>query len=123
MIQYKIFHETIFHYSTSVSFSHNIARLKPAQTHYQRLEAYELEVHPNTNSIKEYQDYFGNTLSKIFIKQSHQKLKVTAHSVVSVNKEKIDEKIKFLKKINISFEELRYDLQSVNEETLYAKLV
>ena len=121
MIHYKIFHETVFHYSASVSFSHNIARLKPAQTSYQKLEEYALEVQPKTNAIDEYRDYFGNTHSKLFIKQSHQKLTVTAHSIVSVDEEKIDTNIKSLEKINITFEELKDDLQSVHDETLYAK--
>jgi len=121
MIQYKIFHETIFHYNTPVSFSHNIARLQPVQTDYQKLEEYTLEVEPNADDIQEYQDYLGNNLTKIYIKKSHEKLSVTAHSVVTINEEKITEKFKSLKHVDISFEELRRDLQSLSEETLYAK--
>lgn len=121
MRQYKIFHETVFHYNTPVSFSHNIARLKPAQTLYQELNEYTLDVQPKADTIHEHQDYLGNTLSKIFIKKSHQKLTVTAHSVVSVNEEKIAEKFKSLKDMKISIDELKKDLQLVNEETLYAK--
>jgi transglutaminase-like putative cysteine protease len=121
MIQYKIFHETIFHYNTPVSFSHNIARLKPAQTSYQKLEEYTLDVQPNTNAIHEYKDYLGNTLSKIFIKKTHEKLSVTAHSIVTVDEVKIAEKIKSLNNIDISSEELSKDLQLINDETLYVK--
>ncbi len=121
MIHYKIFHETVFQYSTQVSFSHNIARLKPAQNDSQKLEKYKLEVHPRTKAIEEYRDYFGNSLSKIFIKQSHDKLIVTAHSVVSVDEEKIAEKIRSFEQIDISLEELQDDLRSLNEETLYAR--
>ena len=121
MTQYKIFHETIFHYNAPVSFSHNIARLKPVQTAYQILEEYTLDVQPKATTIHEYQDYLGNTLSKIFIKKSHQKLIVTAHSVVSVDEGLIAEKLKTLSKINISSEELKQDLQMINEEILYVK--
>ena len=121
MIQYKIFHETIFHYNSPVSFSHNIARLKPAQTDCQRLEKYTLDIQPKTNAIHEHQDYLGNSLTKIFIKKSHEKLSVTAHSVVTVDVEKIADKFKSLKQIDISSEQLNQDLQLVNEETLYAK--
>lgn len=121
MIRYKIFHETLFEYNAPVSFSHNIARLKPTQTAYQTLETYELEVHPKTHQIEEYRDYFGNTLSKLFIKQSHQKMTVTAHSVVSVNEAKIAAKIHALEKIEITQRDLEEDLHLINEATLYAK--
>ena len=121
MIRYKIFHETIFHYNVPVSFSHNIARLKPAQTDEQCLEEYTLDVAPETNAIQEHEDYLGNTLTKIFIKQSHQKLTVTAHSVVAVDDEKIAKRFNTLNTIEISSEELYEDLRSVNEEILYAK--
>lgn len=121
MIHYHIFHETIFHYHAPVSFSHNIARLKPTQTEYQTLKSYDLEIEPKPHMIEEYQDYFGNSFSKMFIKNSHDKLKVIAHSVVHIDEEKIAQNLNSFRAIDFSFGALKHDMQQVNEETLYAK--
>lgn len=121
MITYKIFHETIFHYSAPVSFSHNIARLKPTQTDCQTLKSYTLDIHPKTKSVEEYKDYFGNVQSAIFIKQSHQKLTLTAQSVVQIDELNIAQKIKSYDEITVTKEELHDDLATLNDETLYAK--
>lgn len=121
-MQYKIFHETIFKYTSAVSFSHNIAKLKPVTNDVQQLLTYNLEIEPHTQNIHEYLDYFGNTTTKIFIKEFHDTLCVTAHSNVEIEQEKIKEKIKSYEKIEITLEELqKYLKNNYSSEVIFVK--
>jgi transglutaminase-like putative cysteine protease len=122
MMQYKIFHETAFKYTSAVSFSHNLAKLKPVTNDVQTLIEYDLSVKPNTQNISEYIDYFGNTTVKIFIKEFHEKLEVTANSVVFIDEEKIKSKLAAYEKIEITFKELQEHLEnSLDPQVLFVK--
>ncbi|MBD3795560.1 MAG: transglutaminase family protein [Campylobacterales bacterium] len=111
-MQYKIFHETTFNYSSSVTFSHNIAKLKPINNSVQTLLEYSIETSPSQSEIVEFEDYFGNTSYKIFIKESHEKLVVTAHSIIDLDVAKIKENIKSYEAINITLKELKSHLEN-----------
>ena len=122
MMQYKIFHETVFKYSSSVSFSHNLAKLKPATNDVQTLVEYNLSVEPNTQNISEYTDYFGNTTVNIFIKEFHEKLYVTANSIVTIDEEKIKNQLASYENIEITLEQLQEHLQtSLDPNVLFVK--
>jgi hypothetical protein len=44
-----------------VTFSHNIARLKPKNSNTQKLLEYSLKIEPNPYETSEFIDYFENT--------------------------------------------------------------
>lgn len=121
-MQYKIFHETIFNYNTEVSFSHNIAKLKPASTQTQKLLDYKISIDPNSKYLQEYKDYFGNEMLKIFIKKSHKELRVKAESLVEIDDIAIRNKISNFENINISQKDLNKHLSSnQNDEIIFLK--
>ena len=53
---YDIYHETIFNYATLVTFSHNIARLKPKNCWGQKLLDYSLKIEPTPYETSEFVD-------------------------------------------------------------------
>ena len=88
---YDIYHETIFNYATLVTFSHNIARLKPKNCLGQKLLDYSLKIEPTPYETSEFVDYFENTNNFMLIREAHTKLKVIATSKVERNIEEINE--------------------------------
>lgn len=121
-IQYQVFHETIFEYSAPVSFSHNIAKLKPADNDIQTLLQYTLHVTPEANDISQYIDYFGNETTHLFIKESHKKLSVVAKSIVEMNVEAIHKKTVSYEDVNITQKALNKHLASTfSTEVLFLK--
>ena len=79
---YDIFHETTFKYQSPVTFSHNIARLKPKESPEQELMAFRLEVEPQASEIHAFVDMFGNTNHHLLLREPHTALKVIGHSRV-----------------------------------------
>ncbi len=121
-IYYKIFHETVFQYSAPASFSHNIAKLKPVDNDSQKLIEHQLIINPNTLNIDQYQDYFGNTATQLFIKESHDKLSVVANSVVAVDVEMIHQKIDAYNNISITLQDLKsYLTENFDPEVIFIK--
>ncbi len=74
---YKIYHETKFDYVGLVTFSHNIARLKPKDSNTQKLLEYSLKIEPTPYETSEFIDYFENTNNFMLIRESHKSLKVS----------------------------------------------
>ena len=79
---YEIYHETKFEYGAIVTFSHNLARLKPKTCQTQKLLEYNLNISPTPYETSQFIDYFGNTNNFMLIRESHQSLTVTAISKV-----------------------------------------
>jgi len=121
-LQYEVFHETIFEYSAPVSFSHNIAKLKPTDNDIQTLLQYTLHVTPEADNISQYIDYFGNETTQLFIKESHKKLSLVAKSIVEINVKAIHKKIASYKDVDITQQILKKHLaNSYNAEVLFLK--
>ena len=122
ILYYKIFHETTFQYSAPASFSHNIAKLKPVDNDCQKLIEHQLVITPNTLNVDQYQDYFGNTATQLFIKESHDKLSVVANSIVAIDVEMIKQKIDSYNDINISLQDLKnYLTKNFDPEVIFIK--
>jgi len=79
---YDIFHETVFHYQSLVTFSHNIARLKPKEGRDQELLSFRLDVEPYASEVHSFVDMFGNTNHHLLLREPHTSLTVTGHSRV-----------------------------------------
>ena len=118
---YEIFHETKFEYGAIVTFSHNIARLKPKTCQTQTLLEYKLTISPTPYETSEFVDYFENTNNFMLIRESHQSLTVTAISKVERLNSEIDDEIKKLKEVKMTFKEAIQRLSKFNSEDVLAK--
>ncbi|HHD83240.1 MAG TPA: transglutaminase family protein [Campylobacteraceae bacterium] len=82
MLYYKIFHKTEFNYTQLISFSHNLACLKPRDTARQQLLDFEMEISPQTPQIHHHRDYFDNYVTYLEVEKPHRRLTVTTTSLV-----------------------------------------
>ncbi len=84
---YQIYHQSSFSYQNLVTFSHNLARLKPRETPFQKLGEFAMEVTPEAAETDYFKDYFGNDIMHILIREAHDVLSVIAHSKVTLDPE------------------------------------
>ena len=82
---YSVIHTTSYDYDEAITYCHNIAILKPRDFLGQQLVDYSLEIQPFPFYLEEDIDFFNNTISRFSIEQSHNKLVVTATSLVERN--------------------------------------
>jgi transglutaminase-like putative cysteine protease len=118
---YEIYHETKFNYAAIVTFSHNIARLKPKNSSTQKLLEHSLKISPNPYETSEFVDYFENTNNFMLIREAHKSLTVTAISRVERIEEEINKNIQELKNCKITFKEARERLTKFNSEDVLSK--
>ncbi len=118
---YEIYHETRFDYAGLVTFSHNIARLKPKNTSTQKLLEYTLSINPNPYETNEFVDYFENTNNYMVIRDAHKTLKVIATSKVERIEQEISKELESLKNVKLTFKELKQRLSTYHSEDVLAK--
>ena len=118
---YEIYHETKFNYGAIVTFSHNIARLKPKNSSSQKLLSHSLKIEPKPYETSEFVDYFENTNNFMLIREAHKSLSVTSISRVERIEEEINKNIQELKNSKITFKEARERLSKFNSEDVLAK--
>lgn len=115
---YEIYHETKFDYAGLVTFSHNMARLKPKDCSTQKLLEYSLTINPNPSETNEFIDYFENTNNYMVIREAHKCLKVIATSKVQRVEDEISKELESLKNIKLTFKELKQRLGSYHSENV-----
>jgi len=81
---YRVKHTTVYHYSDTVSVCHNQVHLTPRAHPRQLCSEHRLMVRPRPNSIVRRSDYYGNVVSAFSVQGGHQRLTVTAKSLVDV---------------------------------------
>lgn len=118
---YEIYHETKFDYATLVTFSHNIAKLKPKSNDIQELLEYSIKIEPNPFETNQFTDYFGNTNYFMLIREAHKTLKVTATSKIEVFEDRISSKIDSLNDIKMTLDELKERLSTFHADDVLAK--
>jgi transglutaminase-like putative cysteine protease len=118
---YEIYHETNFNYAGLVTFSHNIARLKPKNCPTQKLLEYSLTIEPNPYETNEFIDYFENTNNFMLIREAHKTLKVIASSKVEIVEEQMNKNIEALKNVSLTFKDLKQRLSSYHKDDVLAK--
>ena len=118
---YDIFHETVFRYQSPVTFSHNIARLRPKEGKDQRLDTYRLDVDPSASEINMFTDMFGNINHHLLVREPHDALKVTGHSRVTRDIEAIRTAIGTLRHKAMSYRDALERLTSFNPRDASAK--
>ena len=118
---YEIYHETNFNYAGLVTFSHNIARLKPKTCRTQKLIEYSLSIEPNPYETNEFIDYFENTNNFMLIRESHKNLKVIATSKVERFEDEIKKELYLLNHVKMTIKQLRERLSSYHLDDVLAK--
>lgn len=81
---YRTIHKTRHLYQGPVSQCLNELRLTPCTLDRQKVRESEIVVEPQPRELERRRDYFGNLVTSFTILQSHDKLTVTATSVVEV---------------------------------------
>ncbi|MCT7912503.1 transglutaminase family protein [Arcobacter lacus] len=119
---YEIYHETKFDYAALVTFSHNIARLKPKNSDAQKLLEYSLKIEPTPYESNEFIDYFENTNNFMLVRESHTSLKVIAKSKVERVEENINKHLEKLQNVSITFGEAKERLNKYYKDDVLAKL-
>jgi transglutaminase-like putative cysteine protease len=118
---YEIYHETNFNYAGLVTFSHNIARLKPKNSNTQKLLEYSLKIEPTPYETNEFVDYFENTNNFMLIREAHKNLKVIATSKVERLETEIKKELNLFKDVKITLKQLKERFSSYNTNDVLAK--
>lgn len=118
---YDIFHETIFRYNNLVSFSHNIARLRPKEGEGQRLLDFKLDIDPEVSEVELFTDMFGNTNHHLLLRQPHKALTVTGHSKVQLDTGVITAATDHLRHKPVTYAEALKRLRGFNAGDIDAK--
>ena len=74
---YTITHTTEYTYADSISLCHNVAMLIPRNTDKQHCKKTTINIRPEPDVMKEYEDFFGNKVLYFAIQHDHKKLSVT----------------------------------------------
>jgi len=80
-VKLEVNHVTRFSYTAPVSLSHNELRMSPVDTGLQRVLQHSIHISPDT-PISSHYDYFGNMIHHFNVLAPHDKLEITASSVV-----------------------------------------
>ena len=118
---YNIYHKTEFNYQNNVTFSHNIARLKPKETEYQKLLNFSMETTPPVYESYDFIDMFGNSNTHMLIREPHQVLSVIGKSKVQIFPELIDNHVSFIKSNSITYKKAIERLNKFQVSDLHAK--
>jgi len=78
-------HETRYEYAPPVETAQHLAHLKPLATDSQRLVSHKLSIDPPPAQRSEQADLYGNTRAFFALEATHDKLVVTAESVVETS--------------------------------------
>jgi transglutaminase-like putative cysteine protease len=84
-MNYRIVHTTTYTYKQPVSVGTHVAYLIPRSQPHHTCLSHELVVSPVPDSLRERQDYFGNTSAFFTIEEPHDELNIEAHSRVVVD--------------------------------------
>ncbi len=115
---YDIYHKSSFTYQSAVSFSHNIARLKPRTTSFQRLVDFSMDIEPGLCEKNSFTDIFGNHTTHLLVRKAHQHLSVTGHSRVELFPHLLEEHLRLVEHHAMSYEEAMTLLKESEKEAI-----
>ncbi|MBN9383331.1 MAG: transglutaminase family protein [Chitinophagaceae bacterium] len=81
-MNYSIIHKTTYTYFEPVSLCHNVLRLAPRDTTRQVCKSATVKIHPEPDTLREYEDFFGNKVIYFSIEREHGQLTVDVHSEI-----------------------------------------
>ncbi len=118
---YEIYHKTTFSYQSLVTFSHNIARIKPADSAFQRVLSFSMEIEPEVFEFFDFVDMFGNANRHILVREAHQSLSVVGKSRVELLPDLMQRSINAIKQNSITYAKALERLSSFHPDDLSAK--
>ena len=118
---YNLYHKTEFSYQGMVTFSHNIARLKPKNTPSQQLIDFTMEVTPVPYETHEYTDMFGNVNTHLLIREAHQNLSLIGKSTVTLIPSYHEERYDYARQNCLTCNEVRQRLLGFHTQDVLAK--
>ena len=118
---YEIYHKTAFKYESIVTFSHNIARLKPKNTPFQRVLDFGMEIAPQPYEQSEFDDMFGNHTTHLLIREAHESLSVIGKSHVELDGEAMRFHVQNLREQSTTYEASLALLRQFDVNDLVAK--
>ncbi len=83
-MEYEISHRTRYSYEHPVSTSYQLLHLTPRQFNKQRVVSTQLTVDPSPISLLQRIDYFGNTVTDVVIRDSHNVFAITSQARIDV---------------------------------------
>jgi len=118
---YDIYHKTTFEYEGMVTFSHNIARLKPRENRFQKILDFSMEILPSVYEEHSFTDMFGNSNSHLLIRKPHRALSVIGRSRVEIFPHLLDAHNERMKQNSMPYEKALSLLESFDLYDLMAK--
>ncbi len=118
---YEIYHKTAFKYESMVTFSHDIARLKPQDNAYQKLLDFSMEIAPSVYEQRDFLDIFGNVNTHMLIREAHRSLAVIGRSKVEIFPQLLQEQRLKINEHNLSYTQIRDALSRFDASLLDAK--
>lgn len=83
-MDYQLTHTTHYHYAHPVGTSHQLLHLTPRQFERQRVLTSSIRIEPEPISLQQRDDYFGNTVTDLVIRDQHSELKIVSEARVAV---------------------------------------
>jgi len=118
---YTIYHKTSFNYQGMVTFSHNMARLKPRENNFQKILDFSMEVQPSIYEEHSFTDIFGNANTHLLIRKPHSSLSVIGRSRVEVFPEVLKAHVERMRQGSMPYEKALELLASFDCFDLMAK--
>jgi transglutaminase-like putative cysteine protease len=81
---YAVRHDTLYVYDRDVAHAHQQLHLTPRDSERQRCLSHHIDVTPAPSGRSEYQDAFGNTVTRVELDTPHQRLEVVAEMSVRI---------------------------------------
>ncbi|MBX7166167.1 MAG: transglutaminase family protein [Pirellulales bacterium] len=81
---YQLVHDTTYEYTGVAEACHNLARLTPRKLPHQQPLRWQLQVDPVPMAQHAYDDFFGNRVHSFAIYEPHERLAISATSLVRV---------------------------------------
>jgi transglutaminase-like putative cysteine protease len=83
-MKYRVTHQTEYFYSERVPLCHNLIRLRPRDTVFQKCIRHAMGIKPTPADRRERVDFFGNHVTWIAIQEPHESLNIHVVSEVEV---------------------------------------
>ncbi|HEX9138931.1 MAG TPA: transglutaminase N-terminal domain-containing protein, partial [Steroidobacteraceae bacterium] len=83
-VRYQVRHQTVYAYGSEVAHAHHLLHLAPRATETQSCEDFTLELLPQPGEIGTHVDAFGNQVTLLELDRPHDRLQVTARTLVQV---------------------------------------
>ncbi len=117
----SVIHSTKYTYDSPVSYSQNIAILKPRAFPGQQVLNYKIDISPIPNEFSERLDFFNNFITRFSIQDQHEKLEVTTNSTIKREYSTIRETFYSKKCTSITYSQALQMLTKLNKETINVK--